>query len=405
MTRATKMGRKTHLEDSTFESKPLMPTKSELQQQKATAAAAAAASSAGAAAAAPSSTSTTNGSIPAPAAPSVPPNATPATNGTPNKPKKNKKAGNAGKRKRADRDDSSASAPAAAATTTDSAPSPAPANPPAPPSDAPAPAASFSASPVPNGTTKASGNDGADPQAATAAAAGNKGSSAQKKRRKPDQDEDPEKAERLKRQRKERRQAKKKKSTICFHCRAPGHSIKECPSLSGSAPTSPRPGADGTITTATPPAGSNKVRCYLCGSYDHTTKTCPDRAKAKMDERGAVIYPYATCFVCSATGHLASQCPKNERGVYPNGGSCKYCGSVWHLWKDCKPTANAEAMTTVGKVVPGQSPDDDDVFVALDRQAKEKQARKRLRDAGAAGEGGTPAASVAGKPKKKVVSF
>ena len=34
-------------------------------------------------------------------------------------------------------------------------------------------------------------------------------------------------------------------------------------------------------------------------------------------------------------GHLASKCPQNDRGVYPNGGSCKVCGKVDHRASDC----------------------------------------------------------------------
>ena len=58
------------------------------------------------------------------------------------------------------------------------------------------------------------------------------------------------------------------------------------------------------------------------------------------------LYPFAVCFVCHQKGHLASACKDNVKGLYPSksndlmadGGGCKYCGSVKHLARDCKPT-------------------------------------------------------------------
>jgi hypothetical protein len=39
--------------------------------------------------------------------------------------------------------------------------------------------------------------------------------------------------------------------------------------------------------------------------------------------------------VCGETGHLSKSCPRNERGVYVNGGECKICKAKDHLVKDC----------------------------------------------------------------------
>ncbi len=47
------------------------------------------------------------------------------------------------------------------------------------------------------------------------------------------------------------------------------------------------------------------------------------------------VFPYAKCFICRETGHLSKQCPDNPRGLYPNGGCCKWCGSVEHFKRDC----------------------------------------------------------------------
>lgn len=66
-----------------------------------------------------------------------------------------------------------------------------------------------------------------------------------------------------------------------------------------------------------------------CNSSAHSLKHCPKRADKSNPT------PYATCFVCLGQGHLSAACPKNPRGVYVNGGSCKVCGSVAHRANDC----------------------------------------------------------------------
>ncbi|KAJ1816775.1 hypothetical protein LPJ60_005165, partial [Coemansia sp. RSA 2675] len=120
--------------------------------------------------------------------------------------------------------------------------------------------------------------------------------------------------------------------------------------------------------------------CYHCGSADHTTKVCPTPSKT---------FSFATCFVCGGQGHLSSACQKNDKGLYPNGGGCKYCGSTLHLMKDCKPTKNKDLEATVGTVDAHQGGDDDDVFVALRRQQVDKERR-----------GAEPKRPAAKQPKK-----
>ncbi|KAF8325773.1 uncharacterized protein EI90DRAFT_2015627 [Cantharellus anzutake] len=66
-----------------------------------------------------------------------------------------------------------------------------------------------------------------------------------------------------------------------------------------------------------------------CGSAEHTLKEC----KEKTDPQNPL--PFASCFVCSEKGHLSGKCPKNENGLYPNGGGCRMCGMKDHLAKDC----------------------------------------------------------------------
>ncbi|KAJ1727250.1 hypothetical protein LPJ72_006024 [Coemansia sp. Benny D160-2] len=142
-------------------------------------------------------------------------------------------------------------------------------------------------------------------------------------------------------QRRVSRLSEKEKRSTCYLCRKQGHRVKNCPE-----------------------AVSNDVgMCYHCGSEDHTTKSCPRPGKT---------FPFATCYVCKQRGHLASKCKSNDNGLYPNGGGCKYCGSKQHLMRDCKPTQNTIAGTTVGMVDASQGGDDDDVFAALHRKQEDK---------------------------------
>ncbi|KAJ3009242.1 hypothetical protein HKX48_008081 [Thoreauomyces humboldtii] len=146
--------------------------------------------------------------------------------------------------------------------------------------------------------------------------------------------------------RRTRRERNREKKMICYLCRNPGHSVGNCPKTN-QTPSDP--------LAPTGPPGI----CYKCGSPDHTSSQCRDK-KIKG-------YPFAHCYVCDTTGHIASACPDNERGMYPNGGSCKFCGSVRHFARDCKPAVQEAGVTTLGKIDLKQGGDDDDVFVALRR--------------------------------------
>ncbi|KAJ3388517.1 hypothetical protein HDU84_009704 [Entophlyctis sp. JEL0112] len=144
--------------------------------------------------------------------------------------------------------------------------------------------------------------------------------------------------------------------------------------------------------------------CYKCGSTEHTSSKCKKRTSPDNP------YPFASCFVCKGVGHLSSACPQNEKGMYPNGGSCKFCGSVTHLAGNCKAkTADARAVS-VGAVDwnekkrrrIGGGGDDDDVFDALKRVSDEAAAAGVPKTQTQAAGG---AAATTARKTKKVVAF
>lgn len=91
-------------------------------------------------------------------------------------------------------------------------------------------------------------------------------------------------------------------------------------------------------------------------------------------------YQFAKCFICNVQGHLSSACPQNDKGLYPNGGSCRFCGKVDHLFKDCKITKEEVGTTAVGKIDLAQGADDDDfhIFVSEKMKAGEEKKVERL---------------------------
>ena len=128
------------------------------------------------------------------------------------------------------------------------------------------------------------------------------------------------------------------KALNCLKCRQPGHKMRDCLE-NKSAPD----------------------YCYNCGEEDHSTKQCP---------MPFTNYAHALCFICNTKGHLASACPKNDRGVYPNGGCCHYCGSIKHLARNCRPTQSANNGNEViisATMTAGTNPEIDDVHEALQK--------------------------------------
>lgn len=89
--------------------------------------------------------------------------------------------------------------------------------------------------------------------------------------------------------------------------------------------------------------------------------------------------------MCQGNGHLSSECPKNENGLYPNGGGCKFCGSNKHLARNCNPAKPSDGHMIVDAAteMTGKGGDSDFVTDALqgihsDRQ-KVKSEKKEIK--------------------------
>ncbi|KAI8068011.1 hypothetical protein BC940DRAFT_300110 [Gongronella butleri] len=162
---------------------------------------------------------------------------------------------------------------------------------------------------------------------------------------------------------------RKERNTICFGCRGKGHSVENCPQKT-----------------------TQQGICYNCGSTEHSLKKC------KKPRQGNTL-PFAKCFVCDGKGHLAGQCPQNSKGLYVNGGSCRFCGQVDHLAKDCKLTKDEAGVTAVGKIDLDQGADDDDYHIFVKEKTRLEHETKIEKKQFAV------QAAAAKAPKKKVVKF
>ena len=135
---------------------------------------------------------------------------------------------------------------------------------------------------------------------------------------------------------KERRRAEKSlarsKKMVCYHCRKPGHFLSECPDAD-------KPGE--SRARVNNPGGGGGNYCFKCGSSEHLSKDC------KSKRSGEEAFAFAVCFICKQTGHLAKACPDNPKGLYPNGGGCRFCGSVEHLKSDCSRKREKDARNEV----------------------------------------------------------
>ncbi|CAG8488953.1 9176_t:CDS:2 [Ambispora gerdemannii] len=159
-----------------------------------------------------------------------------------------------------------------------------------------------------------------------------------------------------------RRIKERKSKTICFACRKTGHSVKDCPEANKYSDSA----ADRSISVGL---------CYTCGSTEHTSKNCKEPIFSKDNKN--IKYQYAKCFICGEQGHLSGKCAKNEKGLYPNGGSCRFCGKVDHFAKDCDIKKEEIGVVALSKIDSEHGPDDDDFHIFIEETKKSKKTREK----------------------------
>lgn len=129
---------------------------------------------------------------------------------------------------------------------------------------------------------------------------------------------------------------------LCFKCRQPGHRVSDCPQM---------------LQDSSEPIGI----CFKCGSTEHFSSACTVQT-SKDNE-----FPYAKCFICKQQGHLSRKCPRNDKGVYPKGGHCNFCGAIDHFKKECpemeknKSKTSEESEVAADIVSFGQSADAENI--------------------------------------------
>lgn len=129
----------------------------------------------------------------------------------------------------------------------------------------------------------------------------------------------------------------KEKGLVCFRCREKGHSAASCtaPEVTGEASLS------SSVATGERSGGGGDKICYKCGSMEHNIRLCPKiqsyirPGQKKIDFGKIGELPFANCYICNNSGHLASFCTNNKKGLFPNGGGCRECGSVEHFATNC----------------------------------------------------------------------
>ncbi|KAL7500022.1 hypothetical protein ACHAWT_007977 [Skeletonema menzelii] len=159
------------------------------------------------------------------------------------------------------------------------------------------------------------------------------------------------------------------KNLVCFRCRQKGHAAENCTNVAKETASKKK---------------SNNI-CYKCGSIEHRIQQCPKiksliKTGQRFDFGKLGDLPFANCYVCNKSGHLAGNCPDSNKGLYPNGGSCRLCGQVDHYAIDC-PSKQAKKE---------HFSDDESVTIEqyLEEPNKDEKIEKKVQ-----------------KPKRKVVNF
>lgn len=137
------------------------------------------------------------------------------------------------------------------------------------------------------------------------------------------------------------RRERRKRGKPCFHCRETGHMAATCPQKTGEHKTD---------------------ICFKCGSTEHNVHNCTK----KIDDM-----PFAMCFICKQKGHLSSKCPDNPRGLYPEGGGCKFCGSVEHYRRDCPERAENQTHSERRKTFKMRTETNEESIEAIDNSSDE----------------------------------
>ena len=159
------------------------------------------------------------------------------------------------------------------------------------------------------------------------------------------------------------------KHLVCYKCRKSGHSAENCKNVAAASS-----GDDnGFIMQQSKKKKGGSNICYKCGSIEHRIQLCPKiqpflkgkSPKAKIDFSKLGELPFANCYICSKSGHLSSTCPLNTKGVYPKGGSCKECGSVFHYAIDCPEKGKKDILK--------EGNDDVEESVTIDQYLEEEE--------------------------------